>query len=199
MASLREAKKRATRHAIADSAARLVLAEGAEKLTVARIAEVAGVSPRTFHNYFTSASDALLFFTASVLESFSENLDELYPESDINEFFEHLVSDVLESEDENLHSIATLVAIGESLEGLSHTAEERQRYESCAEDILKSFSTRMADFSEREMRVILTAHGAAARLALMEINAAEKEGRALSIEEKKQIVSECLAALKKIS
>src|SRR5690625_4839868 len=60
MAGLWETKKAATRAAIIDSAARILFERGTEALTVAAIAEEAGVSPRTFHNYFSSREDALL-------------------------------------------------------------------------------------------------------------------------------------------
>ena len=88
-----------------------------------------GVSPRTFHNYFSSASDALLFFAASLLESYSDVIENMYPEMGINEFFETMLLEVLDDDQPNLHSLATLVTIGESIESMSHTAEERQRFE----------------------------------------------------------------------
>lgn len=66
MASLREEKKRATRQAMADAAARLVLDGGAEAATISGITAAVGVSPRTFHNYFSSVADALLYFTRAV-------------------------------------------------------------------------------------------------------------------------------------
>ena len=58
MTSLREEKKRATRQAMADAAARLVLDGGAEAATISGITAAVGVSPRTFHNYFSSVADA---------------------------------------------------------------------------------------------------------------------------------------------
>ncbi|WP_301988820.1 TetR/AcrR family transcriptional regulator [Corynebacterium tuberculostearicum] len=70
MTSLREEKKRATRQAMADAAARLVLDGGTEAATVSGITATVGVSPRTFHNYFSSVADALLSFSTDVLPSF---------------------------------------------------------------------------------------------------------------------------------
>src|SRR5690625_7013765 len=56
----RELKKRETRQTIRDVALDLALANGVENLTVEAIARAAGVSPRTFFNYFASKEDALV-------------------------------------------------------------------------------------------------------------------------------------------
>lgn len=56
----RELKKRETRQTIRDVALDLALANGVENLTVEVIARAAGVSPRTFFNYFASKEDALV-------------------------------------------------------------------------------------------------------------------------------------------
>jgi AcrR family transcriptional regulator len=57
---LRERKKRATRLALSEAALRLALDRGLEQLTVEEISEAAGVSARTFFNYFSSKEHALL-------------------------------------------------------------------------------------------------------------------------------------------
>lgn len=57
---LRERKKRATRAALAGAAVRLAAEHGAENVTVEAISQAAGVSPRTFFNYFDSHDDAFV-------------------------------------------------------------------------------------------------------------------------------------------
>lgn len=57
---LRERKKAATRQALHEAAVRLCLADGIENVTVEAIADAAGVSRRTFSNYFTGKEQALL-------------------------------------------------------------------------------------------------------------------------------------------
>ncbi len=56
----REQKKLDTRRAIRDAALELAAQCGLEGLTVEAIAHAAGVSPRTFFNYFSSKEDALV-------------------------------------------------------------------------------------------------------------------------------------------
>jgi AcrR family transcriptional regulator len=58
---LRERKKVATRQALHQAAVRLALAHGADKITVEAVADEAGVSRRTFSNYFANKEEALLY------------------------------------------------------------------------------------------------------------------------------------------
>lgn len=57
---LRERKKTETRAALSAAALRLALAKGAENVRVEEIAEAAGVSPRTYNNYFSSREAAIV-------------------------------------------------------------------------------------------------------------------------------------------
>ncbi|OSZ56897.1 TetR family transcriptional regulator [Streptomyces pharetrae CZA14] len=61
---LRERKKRATRAALVEAAVRLAAEHGAENITVEAISETAGVSPRTFFNYFDSRDDVFVMIGA---------------------------------------------------------------------------------------------------------------------------------------
>lgn len=57
---LRERKKQATREALRAAALRLALERGPENVRVDDIAEAAGVSPRTYNNYFSSREQAIV-------------------------------------------------------------------------------------------------------------------------------------------
>ncbi|MFC5186455.1 TetR family transcriptional regulator [Actinomadura harenae] len=57
---LRERKKAATRDALSRAAMRLALEHGVEGVTVDAIAASAGVSTRTFHNYFPGKEEAIV-------------------------------------------------------------------------------------------------------------------------------------------
>ena len=57
---LRERKKQATSKALRDAALRLALERGPDNVRVDDIAEAAGVSPRTYNNYFSSREQAIV-------------------------------------------------------------------------------------------------------------------------------------------
>ncbi|CAI7981015.1 TetR/AcrR family transcriptional regulator [Frankia sp. Hr75.2] len=57
---LRERKKEATRKALREAALRLALERGPDGVRVDDIAEAAGVSPRTYNNYFSSREQAIV-------------------------------------------------------------------------------------------------------------------------------------------
>ena len=56
---LREDKKQATRAALSWAAIRLIVERGVDNVLVEDIASAAGVSPRTFNNYFSSKGEAV--------------------------------------------------------------------------------------------------------------------------------------------
>jgi len=57
---LRERKKEATRKALREAALRLALERGPDNVRVDDIADAAGVSPRTYNNYFSSREQAIV-------------------------------------------------------------------------------------------------------------------------------------------
>ncbi|MFL6144901.1 MAG: TetR family transcriptional regulator [Labedaea sp.] len=58
---LRERKKQATREALSWAALRLAVQHGFDNVLVEDIAAGAGVSPRTFNNYFSSKAEAIVW------------------------------------------------------------------------------------------------------------------------------------------
>lgn len=72
--SLRERKKVETWTAIHDAAASLALYQGLEQATVEVIAERAGISARTFFNYFPAKEDAVLGLREPVLDPVGSKL-----------------------------------------------------------------------------------------------------------------------------
>ncbi|MGW0041667.1 TetR/AcrR family transcriptional regulator [Rhodococcus sp. NPDC003348] len=58
---LRDQKKAATRLALSEAAIRLAKPAGLDAVTAEAIASEAGVSTRTFHNYFASKEEAVLY------------------------------------------------------------------------------------------------------------------------------------------
>ncbi|MGH3098362.1 MAG: TetR/AcrR family transcriptional regulator [Streptosporangiales bacterium] len=68
-AGLREQKKQATREALREAALRLALERGPDNVRVDDIAEAAGVSPRTYNNYFASREQAIVAAVTTERES----------------------------------------------------------------------------------------------------------------------------------
>ncbi|MDO4928944.1 MAG: TetR family transcriptional regulator [Corynebacterium sp.] len=68
MATFREEKKQRTRLRLAVSTVDLINEGGPEAATIQTITTRAEVSPRTFHNYFDSREDALIFFTEQLCQ-----------------------------------------------------------------------------------------------------------------------------------
>jgi AcrR family transcriptional regulator len=64
MTGLRERKKLATRRAIGIAAMRLAIERGLENILVEDIAAAAGVSPRTYNNYFANKYEAICSLAA---------------------------------------------------------------------------------------------------------------------------------------
>ena len=75
--SLRAQKKEETRKSLSRAAAELLLTEGSDGMTVAAITRRAGVSPRTFHNYFARREDALFDFIADTIHGWSEQVEKM--------------------------------------------------------------------------------------------------------------------------
>ncbi|HET6286051.1 MAG TPA: TetR/AcrR family transcriptional regulator [Amycolatopsis sp.] len=65
---LRERKRLETHRALATTAVRLVAERGLDQVTVEDISAAAGVSPRTFFNYFASKEDAVVIAYADHVE-----------------------------------------------------------------------------------------------------------------------------------
>jgi AcrR family transcriptional regulator len=71
---LRERKKEATREALCQAATRLALTQGLDNVRVPDIAAEAGVSPRTYNNYFSSIPEAICAIAADRARSLGDEL-----------------------------------------------------------------------------------------------------------------------------
>ncbi|MDT0468189.1 TetR/AcrR family transcriptional regulator [Streptomyces gibsoniae] len=71
---LRDRKKRATRRALQSSAVDLFRRHGPEAVTVESICATAGVSPRTFFNYFASKDEAAFMLEEGTPELIEERI-----------------------------------------------------------------------------------------------------------------------------
>ena len=196
MASLREEKKRATRQAMTAAAARLVLDGGAEAATISGITAAVGVSPRTFHNYFSSVADALLYFTADVLESFAADIPSVCPGKNVTAVLEAALLESLEDEEKELRSLHTLYRIGETLDNLSHTSEERRRFERVSDTIISAFHQRGTDYTDYELGVVLSACAVGSIAFRQEMDRRQAAGENVSLADKKKLAQSTFSVLR---
>jgi AcrR family transcriptional regulator len=82
VAGLRERKKVATRLALHEAALRLAVRDGLDQVTVEAIADAAGVSRRTFSNYFSSKEEALFHGDSDWLSRLLAHLDDEAPDEE---------------------------------------------------------------------------------------------------------------------
>lgn len=169
MSSLRESKKQATRQAMSDAAARIVVEEGAEALTVARIANAAQVSPRTFHNYFSSVTEALLHFASDVIADVATQVPTYPAEMTIAAIMEDITLAMFTDDGVELRSVTSLFRIGEVLETMDVSCDETRSFNERCLPLAQAFMQRHPDWSAFEVTVMLNACGAAGLLALRHI------------------------------
>lgn len=118
MSGLRESKKAATRAQIARATARMALDHGAESLTVAAVSEAAGVSARTFHNYFTAMDEALAEFLVSRVGELVEQLRDAPADATLFDAVQWVIIEGLRGDagvDQHLDSFATLFRVSDLL------------------------------------------------------------------------------------
>lgn len=91
---LRERKKSATRTALSRAALNLALERGADTVTADEIAAAADVSVRTFHNYFGSKEEAIVFAWRSEFQVYVDALRDRPPGEPILDSLEHVLAGV---------------------------------------------------------------------------------------------------------
>ncbi|MBD8507184.1 TetR family transcriptional regulator [Hoyosella sp. G463] len=135
--SLRERKKAATRAALAAAAVRLTRERGVEAATAEAIAAQAGVSARTFHNYFASREDAIVHHLETLVDTLLDTLEDMPRELDPMAALRQLL---LGAASTRQHELADLV-------GALHLVEAHPTVASCNQALL----TRTMD---RAVRII---------------------------------------------
>lgn len=76
-ASRREQKKAETKQNLIDAAIELFMGYGPEEATIQAITKRAGVSTRTFHNYFERRDDVFAYYLHEVFEHFAHRIREI--------------------------------------------------------------------------------------------------------------------------
>lgn len=103
---LREAKKERTRLAIVDAGLDIVIESGRTHATVDAIAERAGVSVRTFHNYFDSKDAMFAHPLAQLLETLTTKLAEQPADAEYFDALSGAWMGMLEAESDRILRVA---------------------------------------------------------------------------------------------
>lgn len=164
--SLREEKKAATRRAISEAAAALLLEEGAAAATVARVSERAGVSPRTFHNYFADIDEALEEFLRKVFATIAEQIAALPGELSAAEVIEAITIDALNEDGFELYSASTLVLLSDRARAESAAPPAEETMREIAQPMVASIRGRTPGATTFDAEVLLNAYGIAGATAI---------------------------------
>ncbi|WP_246221274.1 TetR/AcrR family transcriptional regulator [Phytoactinopolyspora mesophila] len=112
---LRERKKAATRKALSEAAMELAMRHGVGNITAESIADAADVSPRTFHNYFSSKEEAIVAVVADNAGEMIEAFRARPPEEPVWDALENALVGLFETPDQtDDEQIARLVFIREN-------------------------------------------------------------------------------------
>lgn len=154
MASLRDQKKADTRHRLAMAAAELLVTEGVEAATVSAIAERAGVSPRTFHNYFAHREDAFLMFIEEQVGEWAVQIDEAPSDTSPLTVLRGIFGDYYRLPKDSLTAPTNLVLVGEQTKLLLSNENRRDAAELLA-PLYESVRGRVPDLTGVEVRVLV--------------------------------------------
>lgn len=164
--SLREEKKAATRRAISKAAAALLLEEGEDAATVARVSERAGVSARTFHNYFADIDEALVEFLRKVFATIADQIDAMPTEISSAEVMEAIIIDALNEDGFDLYSASTLVLLGDRTMTEAKTPPTEEAMSELAAPLVASLRRRTPGATRFDAEVLLSSYGMAGATAV---------------------------------
>ena len=164
--SLREEKKAATRRAISEAAAALLLEEGEDAATVARVSERAGVSARTFHNYFADIDEALVEFLRKVFATIADQIDAMPADISSAEVMETIIIDALNEDGFDLYSASTLVLLGDRTMTEAKTPPTEEAMNELAAPLVASLRRRTPGATRFDAEVLLSSYGMAEATAV---------------------------------
>ncbi|MGP9724186.1 TetR/AcrR family transcriptional regulator [Corynebacterium sp. AOP40-9SA-29] len=171
--SLREQKKEETRRALARASAELLLAEGSDGMTVAAVAERAGVSTRTFHNYFPRREDALLLFVEETIDELRQQVEDAPAEEHPLDILRRLITDRIDEDGTPSDDPGTLLNLRSIGDHLSYSTgrEDRERVLHIADGLLDALHERSAGTMSRQATALMLISSLAAGSIAVEASA----------------------------
>jgi len=124
---LRERKKASTRHALSEAAVRLCREHGYAEVTVADIADAAGVSRRTFSNYFAGKAECVAAFGEGVMDDILDVLLEADPAAELESLLALGLDRFADRLDDDLEEFLVLMQSQADLRTASVAATAREQ------------------------------------------------------------------------
>ncbi|BCB86207.1 TetR/AcrR family transcriptional regulator [Phytohabitans suffuscus] len=178
-AGLRERKKAATRAALSEAAMRLAEEHGVEHVTAEAIADAAGVSPRTFHNYFANKEEAILAATWDFVRDVVAALRARPAGESALEALRHIADDLTATSGASVERIAARMRLMETSPALSSRNDVLR--EEVGRMVVDAVAERSGTDPDRDLYPrLLVASLHAALNAAMDVWRAGKTGRDLT-------------------
>lgn len=163
--SLRELKKADTRTRLSVAAVELLVAQGAEGTTVSAIANRAGVSTRTFHNYFAHREDAFLYFIREQVSQWARQVDDAPSETPALRVLHGILRKAYTRPETDIVAAGNLVVLGQRI-GVLLGPEGQPDIEEILGPLYDSVRRRAATGTEFRTRLLVDLSLAAAGAAL---------------------------------
>jgi AcrR family transcriptional regulator len=114
---LRERKKQATREALSRAALQLALEHGPENVRVDDIAAAAGVSPRTYNNYFASRAEAICGIAHDQASRIGAALRARPAEESLADAIKHVIMEAYAGQGEPDRAVIGMISSSRELRG----------------------------------------------------------------------------------
>jgi len=158
---LRERKKQATQKALREAALRLALERGPENVRVDDIAAAAGVSPRTYNNYYSSREQAIVAAVTAEREARVAQAVAAAPTARLADAVVEAVVREYTDPGEEHQAVLLLVTTGSALrEAFLRTATEIEP------SLAAVLAERLGDAQRHAARILAASVAAAVRIAL---------------------------------
>ena len=175
VSSLRERKKADTRTRLSVAAVELLVRHGEEGATVAAIAERAGVSTRTFHNYFARREDAFLQFVHDQVAQWATQVENAPADMPALRVLHDILKEAYTRPEDDIVALGNLVVLGERIEILLGP-EKRPSIEDLLGPLYEAVHRRMEHGTEFRARLTVVLSMAATGAALRDHASRLREG-----------------------
>lgn len=175
VSSLRERKKADTRTRLSVAAVELLVGHGVEGATVAAIAERAGVSTRTFHNYFARREDAFLHFVREQVAQWAEQVKNAPSDMSALRILHGILKEAYTRPADDIVALGNLVVLGERI-GFLLGPERRPDIEDVLGPLYEAVRQRMENGTEFRARLTVDLSMAASGAALRKHAKRHREG-----------------------